>query len=783
MTVTIAFLNAAGLRDPTRLQNCLFSLRTTKYDFIFITETHLDSSFSNAIKANWNYPFYISEGSVRTKGVLLLTSRRAPQISSVTSDPNGRYIIASLQSGNKHLTLAGIYAPSGYSNAIVNERISFFDNLNTILGPLKSRGDDIIIGGDFNVTLGDRDRSPFHTRQFFCHSQQALRDLQMNLDLEDLWRTQNPYALEFTFFHQGHGSRTRIDRALTSTLIRPNTKVCHFLNNLSDHYQGVEVTISDVLPPKGKGSWCLNKAHLENEDFRTLIENTWRQWKTKLPTFDSILDWWEQGKTLIKKRSIAFAVEAKRANNAIISSLQKRLRNAHNKLHARPDLKPLINNLTQELREKISQDAQGHIVRTKTIWEVEGERCTRSFFQSLEKKQITEKSITAVYDPNGVLQTDTDGILHSVSEFYRDLYKDQPVSNISQHIILGATNKSISMKAKRDCEAPVTLRDISSALKSFAPAKSPGSDGLPMEFYRTFFDTLGPDLLKVYHAMTAKGEMPPSMRTAVISLLFKKGDRDDLKNWRPISLLNVDYKIFTKALTSKLSPALAEIIEPSQTASIKGRTILDNVSLARDLIDHLSKQKETSYVVALDQSKAFDRVDWSFLVRTLERFGFGPNFIGQVKLLYTNIYSQIKVNNFLTDPIPVLRGVRQGCPLSMLLYILVAEALANYVKANGNIVGVKFHNIEIKLSQFADDTSSFLANLSSLKELLAALTLYEQASGAKINLEKCEVYILGTDPPEDVDDQITLKTTFSGLKILGVFLSHDHRLVDHNWDK
>ena len=215
-----------------------------------------------------------------------------------------------------------------------------------------------------------------------------------------------------------------------------------------------------------------------------------------------------------------------------------------------------------------------------------------------------------------------------------------------------------------------------------ATGKSPGSDGLPMEFFVAFWDVLGADLVETLDAFFVAGFLPFSLRGALITLLFKKGDRLDHKNWRPISLLDVDYKMCARALAGHLLKVLHHVIHSDQTCGVRWRFIGENVALLRDVISFTSESGIPAAVLSLDQEKAFDRVDWAFLLRTLAHMGFGPSFVSWIRLLHTNVRSAILIDAYTSESFLPSHGVRQGCPLSPLLYVISIEVLAASVRAN-----------------------------------------------------------------------------------------------------
>jgi hypothetical protein len=163
------------------------------------------------------------------------------------------------------------------------------------------------------------------------------------------------------------------------------------------------------------------------------------------------------------------------------------------------------------------------------------------------------------------------------------------------------------------------------------------------------------------------------------------------------------------------------------------------------MVNFCNRNKIDGAIISLDQEKAFDRVDWGFMLRTLEKMNFGPSFCAWVKLLYTNIFSRVLVNGFVSDAFIITRGVRQGCPLSPLLYIIVAETISSAIKKDRHIDGFKLFNGEtIKIFQYADDTSVIVHSDQALQSLFSLFEKYERASGAKLNIAKSHGLLFGS---------------------------------------
>ena len=227
------------------------------------------------------------------------------------------------------------------------------------------------------------------------------------------------------------------------------------------------------------------------------------------------------------------------------------------------------------------------------------------------------------------------------------------------------------------CKGLFTEDEVFAALKGLQTGKSPGSDGLPIEFYSAFWDLMCYLLLSVLNDCFRVGSLCASQRQALLRLIYKKDDKRLAKNWRPITLLNCDYKLASKVITDRLKQVMPLIVHSDQTCSVVDGSIFSNLHLIRDTLDMISKTDETEILLMLDQMKAFDRVDHEFLMRVLAKFGFGPSFCRWVSILYSNVFLRIICNGKLSTPLFLERGVRQGCPLFPLLYVLTSEVLAN----------------------------------------------------------------------------------------------------------
>ena len=210
-----------------------------------------------------------------------------------------------------------------------------------------------------------------------------------------------------------------------------------------------------------------------------------------------------------------------------------------------------------------------------------------------------------------------------------------------------------------------------------------------------------------------------SQRLGIISLIPKKDKNlEYLKNWRPVSLLNNDYKIATKAIALRMEKVLPKIIHESQTGYVKGRYIGESIRTISDIISFKKTQNIPGLAVFLDFEKAFDSVEWNYLQKCLEVFNLGPQLRQWIRVIYSDISSCLLNNGHATRHFNFGRGVRQGCPLSGILFDIGIEISGNAIRSSNEIKGIEIDERNtLKLSQYADDTTSFLKDTQSLNNL------------------------------------------------------------------
>ncbi len=337
-------------------------------------------------------------------------------------------------------------------------------------------------------------------------------------------------------------------------------------------------------------------------------------------------------------------------------------------------------------------------------------------------------------------------------------------------------------KEKNECDEEIVENELEKVIKNLKVEKSPGCDGLTPEFYKELWTEFKDLFVNMLNETYEHGELPYTMRKAILALLFKKGDKTLLKNFRPISLTNYDYKILCFVLANRMQKVLKDIIVEDQTGYIKGRYIGSNARLLEDYFEHCESKQIPGILLYLDFEKAFDSIEWNFMMNVLRKFNFGDGFMKWVKILYNRPIISIKNNGWLSSDISLSRGVRQGCPLSALLFVLTVEVMAIRLRDNQNIEGFQCLDKNIKHSMYADDTTLLLANLKSLDNAIETVNNFSAAAGPKLNVEKTEGILLGP-LKNSINEYRGIKFTNDAIRCLGVYMGHNKdQCRKLNWD-
>ncbi|OWZ17931.1 RxLR effector protein [Phytophthora megakarya] len=337
--------------------------------------------------------------------------------------------------------------------------------------------------------------------------------------------------------------------------------------------------------------------------------------------------------------------------------------------------------------------------------------------------------------------------------------------------------------------APIAEDDLLAAIKELERHKAGGEDGLNNDFSKDLPAAMIPRLVKVCNSSLEGKPPPPSFLKAIIVPLWKKGDSDNALDYRPISLLQTSYKLFAKILAQRMQRFLGRLIGDTQQGFVHGRHMHKSITmmvaqLEATVNDSLRSTGESAGILLLDFAKAYDTVDRVYLLEVLRQFGFAAEFIDLIESLHVKTTAQFLVNGELSSPLEVKTGIRQGCPLAPLLFILAAELLALALLQDRELKGqrVAEGKEEHKFSAFVDDSTLFLDQSSQLPRALRIVDNFGTISGLRIQPLK-SVYIFL--------NKAVKVTTWFGIPVLALgdtvrYLGYDigfTNLTKVNWAK
>ena len=412
----------------------------------------------------------------------------------------------------------------------------------------------------------------------------------------------------------------------------------------------------------GPSFWKFNNSLLDDAFYVERLRENFPKWIDEINFCDDSRIKWDWMKYKIRGESISYSkLKAKERRNRI-QTIENRLKICEEKIAESPTQENLANleSVKTEYEQEYDYIVRGSIIRSRATWFEQGER-NNKYFLNLENRNKKKSCIRKLIRANGEETTVPDTIMTEIHSFYSELYDEksgiQTDYSICPFLEDTLSSPKLTDSMRETCEGQLTYSECFKVLSTFSNDKTPGNDGLTIEFYKFFWSEIGIFLVDSLNYAYFHGELSHSQKQAVITLIEKKDKyRRWIKNWRPISLVNVDVKIGLKAIAKRLENVLPHIIHYDQNAFVKGRTIFDATRTITDVLEFTKMRDYQGIMTAIDFEKAFDSLNWNFLHKSLEFFGFGESFLGWIKTFYNNISSCVFNNGFST-PLSMLNGV------------------------------------------------------------------------------------------------------------------------------
>ena len=776
-TRTTLSLNCRGLKSNNRLDHCISGLDRIKPDVVLLQETGLHRSDERRIHA-----------IARRYGYLAAVGF----ISDTTSSGGTAVLIRWESFGmGKFEELAHQTKLGGGVTVVTIAKESFASVYVPVQAPLRATflrrlralhviKRNTVVGADRNsvADVGLDVRYPARTNSRYANQHASLWDgLCSAVGLGDVFRmVEGKRARAYT--RLARSVHTRIDCIFAPPNDQSRMWCKITFRDLShaswssDHLAVIAVQTTGAQEvDMGKGRPRIRPEIFDDPQVIDTLADYYSQTKKAYPPAEyGYKVWWRKwaasASQLMHKLS---ADHARSCAFADIAQLQKGVAYAQAQtLDPSPALQQRLRAHRTSHRNRPRRRATRQSAFRRTLFE---EISTKEFYRRFKAKGV-KQPITELFQTgdDGLPSTSSStcssssDIVSHLTKYYAKLMGPKVSEEEARETLLDKLReKPLDKKLTKSIEGEITRDEVFNSICSLAPRKASGPDGIPPEYFRAFAATLAPDLAHMYNECLDDRQLTPSMLLGEITLLYKKKDPRDARNYRPITLLNLDYKIYAKILVSRMKRVIDTVIGEPQTGFVPGRVISWNTHLLNLIQAYLDETDETGLFIFLDCEKAFDRCSWPFLRQAASAIGFGPTICRWINTMYDDCappHRRITANGHQGEYFPLQSGVAQGCPASPILFLLITEGLTRMVLAeDSKIEGIKIRGREFRISQFADDTVFLLRSHTSIKHMWDVISLWERATGMMVNVDKTEGLRLGALQRPSLDHLFTSRVS------------------------
>ncbi|GAU34086.1 hypothetical protein TSUD_255820 [Trifolium subterraneum] len=716
--------NCRGLSVPSAIPNLKNIAQSHKPDVLFLSETLSKAQKMENIRVMLKYDSCLAVDVDGRSGGLAIMWKESVKCTVLNYSRNFiNLVVEDNEKGNWRLTCYYGY-PERNRRKMAWDLLRELRDMSTL---------PWCVIGDFNDLLSQEDKRGLlpHPNWLCSGFRSAVNDC----DLTDIHLEGYP----FTWIKSrgtDHVIEERLDRALASSewlSIFPNAKLINLLSSHSDH-SPILLQCSPAIKQQYKYEFRFENNWLKEDDIEEVVNEGWDVGDgieiTQRLTHcaEKLQRWGRRKKKKFKEEIMEIEADMERLRNMNDASSSAR-----------------FTEVQQQHANILIQEEAFWRQRAKMHWLKDGDLNTK-FFHSSATARAKVKKIEKLRNDEDVVVTGQQNLEEVVRKYFQTLF--QPKGG-NQEPVLSLISPRVSAEDNAFLEAPITKEEIRTALFQMHPDKSPGPDGFNPAFFQNFWHLCGDEVFAATKEWLQRGYFPSTLNETNICLIPKCDSPQSVKDFRPISLCNVLYKMVSKLLANRLKHFLDKCISEEQSAFIEGRSIIDNALIAIEIIHTLKRRTRGAngeLALKIDISKAYDKVEWSFLKSMLIKMGFSETWVRWMMLCVSSVNYSALVNFEKVGPIHPGRGLRQGDPLSPYLFIIVAEGLTSLIKKavdGGEIHGIKICRGAPSVSHllFADDCFLFCrANLSETRKLMEILEVYEQASGQEINLTKSEVF-------------------------------------------
>ena len=758
--------NVKGINGPVKRGRVFSHLKHLKTEIAFLQETHLVNMDHHRLKAPWVGQTFHSNFNSKARGTAILIHKKVKFCpTNVIADQNGRYVIVTGLLNEMAVVLVNLYAPNWDDEAFIGRIITLLPDLNS---------HRLILGADLNCAICPLLDKSHPKRDNPSKMAKAISSFMSQIGSTDPWRFLHPNDKQFSFYSNVHKSFSRIDYFFVDNyFLSAIENVEYSAIVISDHAPLI-LDLPLILPQKSRPPWRLDGALLSDVGFCDIISKAIDDFliiNNTENTSPSLL--WETLKVVVRGEIISYCARQNKLKRAKQEHLLESIRKLDRLISVAtsPELDKERQTLQMNYNLLSTTETEKLLLRQRGLFYEHGEKAGRILSHQI-KSQISSQEIKQIRTPLGELATSPEIINDTFKAYYSNLYTSQsPTDDSNMMAFLDSLDfPSVTFSQAEELDQPLTREEIVESISLIQSGKAPGPDGYSIDFYKKFSDKLAPLLLKMFNDSLDRGALPQTLTEASIILLPKQGkDHAECSSYRPISLLNADYKILAKALARRFEPAMPNIISKDQNGFMKNRHSFSNIRRLLNIILSPASTETPEVVVSLDAEKAFDRLEWGYLFEVLKRYHIGSKFISWIKLLYSSPKASVNTNGTRSQYFTLSRGTRQGCNLSPMLFAVAVETLSMALKSAGFTQGIRRGGIDHILSLYADDLLLFISNPATvIPQTVELLNRFGSFSGYKLNLSKSECFPINNLALQIPETSLPFKIAKKSFKYLGV---------------
>jgi exonuclease III len=797
VNINIASLNMNGYAAPNsnltgikKWSAVYQTMKENKTAILALQETHLDDNTLMSVHECFRKRLSVVNSklpgnSCSSAGVVFVINRAliAPKELECMELIKGRALaIKSKWHNDDKILLINVYTPNNRS-----EHPDFWETIDTKRCSKGLRRPDLVLG-DFNVTEEPIDRVPAHLDN--TNAIAALRNLHQCLHLEDTWCHAFPHERAFTYraSNNGQAIMSRLDRIYTSREAAKATYDWKITQTSvpTDHWM-VSVKYAPLQAPYiGNGCWTMQIPELKNNELLDKIIDRGMTLQTKALHLGNDQEphernnpqtLWESFKKdivkITKKHCSETRGKLRKKIKAIESGLKSCARNPAldtdnsrraEEVYLAKELEILKSIQMRDKRDKTRAIVADHGEVLGRVWSgMNKDRKPRDLIPRLKVPNQPQEN-------NNTFERDSRRTAKLARDYHESLQNqdiitqdDSPLQEPKTVEVLREVpeEQHLTEQEQSKMDWLIMYPQVWNALRLAKNGTATGLDSCPYELWKELdrkyteakksrkagFDIIAA-LTRLFTDIQTFGVRKDSdFASGWMCPIYKKKDPSEICNYRPITLLNMDYKLLTKTLALQLVKPIHKLIHPNQASFIPKCSIFNHIRLVTTIINYAEVMEIDGAIMALDQEKGYDKIQHGYLWSTMEAANLPDHFIKTVKSLYENAFTQVAINRVFSKPFQVTRGVCQGDPLSCLLFDLAIEPLACKLQNCNKLRGLSIPGVENKLivNLFADDTTVYLSRHDKFNTVESLLNSWCEVSGAKFNIEKTEIIPIGTE--------------------------------------